>query len=173
MAIVQASANASAFLGLDRGVVGRPLDDLPGDLAERLTPLLSEPIDEMAVGVRCRIGRPPRAYDGLIHRPKGGGIVIELEEAGPSLDTASDPESALQLIVSATALGSLSERTARIFKDVTGYDRVMVCRFDEHGHGEVLSEAREAGLEPHLGNRYPASDFPRSRAACMSATACA
>jgi light-regulated signal transduction histidine kinase (bacteriophytochrome) len=159
--VVLASANASAFLGLDRSLPGLRLDDLPGDLVERITPHLAEPMDEMAIGVRCQIGRPARAFDGLIHRPKGGGLIIELERAGPSVDTSSYPETALQRIVSASSLSSLSDRTAQIFKDVTGYDRVMVYRFDEHGHGEVLSEAREPDLESYLGNRYPASDIPQ------------
>jgi light-regulated signal transduction histidine kinase (bacteriophytochrome) len=55
----------------------------------------------------------------------------------------------------------LCDETARIFKDLTGYDRVMVYRFDEKGHGEVYSERRRSDLEPYLGNRYPASDIPQ------------
>jgi chemotaxis family two-component system sensor kinase Cph1 len=159
--IVLASANASAFLGLDRHPIGLRLDELPGDLDERMMPLLSEQIDAMAGAVRCRVGRPARSFDALIHRPKGGGIIIELEEAGPPVDITAYPDSALQLIVSATSLSCLSDRTAQIVKEVTGYDRVMVYRFDEHGHGEVLSEAREPELEAYLGNRYPASDIPQ------------
>ncbi len=44
---------------------------------------------------------------------------------------------------------------------ITGYDRVMVYKFDEEGHGEVLSEERRPDLESYLGNRYPASDIPQ------------
>jgi light-regulated signal transduction histidine kinase (bacteriophytochrome) len=159
--IVLASANAAGFLGYDRSLIGRSLDDLPGDLVERIGPHLSDAMDEMAVGVRCHIGRPARAFDGVMHRPKGGGLIIELEEAGPSVDTSSYPEDALQRILAANTLASLCDRTAEIFKDVTGYDRVMVYRFDEHGHGEVMAEAREPDLESYLGNRYPASDIPQ------------
>jgi chemotaxis family two-component system sensor kinase Cph1 len=159
--IVLASANAAAFLGCDRNLIGRSLDDLPGDLVERIGPHLADPMDEMAVGVRCHIGRPARAFDGLMHRPRGGGLIIELEEAGPSVDISADPEAALQRILAANSLSSLCDRTAEIFKDITGYDRVMVYRFDEHGHGEVMAEAREPDLESYLGNRYPASDIPQ------------
>jgi light-regulated signal transduction histidine kinase (bacteriophytochrome) len=64
--------------------------------------------------------------------------------------------------VSATAsLGVLADESARIFKELLGYDRVMVYRFDEQGHGEVFAESREPDLEPFLGNRYPASDIPQ------------
>ena len=37
----------------------------------------------------------------------------------------------------------------------------MVYRFDPEGHGEVFSEERADGLEPFLGNRYPATDIPQ------------
>lgn len=37
----------------------------------------------------------------------------------------------------------------------------MVYRFDDEGHGEVLSERRRPELEAFLGNRYPASDIPQ------------
>ncbi len=37
----------------------------------------------------------------------------------------------------------------------------MVYRFDDAGHGEVLSECKRADLEAFLGNRYPATDIPQ------------
>ena len=48
-----------------------------------------------------------------------------------------------------------------MFKEITGYDRVMIYRFDEEGHGEVFAETRKPELEAFLGNRYPASDIPQ------------
>ncbi|MFC4158441.1 ATP-binding protein [Chitinimonas lacunae] len=43
---------------------------------------------------------------------------------------------------------------------LTGFDRVMAYRFHSDGSGEVVAEARQAGLDPYLGLRYPASDIP-------------
>jgi two-component system, chemotaxis family, sensor kinase Cph1 len=37
----------------------------------------------------------------------------------------------------------------------------MVYRFDDDGHGEVLSEQRKPELEPYLGIHYPSSDIPQ------------
>ena len=48
-----------------------------------------------------------------------------------------------------------------MFRDLTGYDRVMIYRFDDEGHGEVFSETKRPELEAFLGNRYPASDIPQ------------
>lgn len=159
--IVQASDNAAAFLGVPGAVVGHRLEDVGGNLAERLRPHLRDKLRDVARAVRCDLGDPPRAVDGLVHRPAGGGLLVELEPAGPVADLSGDLENALQAIMASASLPGLCDEAARIFKALTGYDRVMVYRFDDKGHGEVFSEAREPSLEPYLGNRYPASDIPQ------------
>lgn len=159
--IIQASDNAADFLGLEPGLVGRSLHDLPGNLAERLRPHLSDPLDAIPRAVRCLIGEAAAPFDGLVHRPEAGGLIIELERAGSSVDLSRDVETALGRIQAASSLRALCDEAAVLFKDIAGYDRVMVYRFDEQGHGEVFSERREAELEAFLGNRYPASDIPQ------------
>ena len=159
--IVQASENAAAFLALETPVPGMRLGDIKGNLAERIQPRLQDALEAIPIAVRCRIGPAEAEYDALIHRPAGGGLLIELERAGPCVDVSRHVESALQTILTCTSLRALGDETARLFKDLIGYDRVMVYRFDDEGHGEVFSERREQRLEPYLGNRYPASDIPQ------------
>jgi chemotaxis family two-component system sensor kinase Cph1 len=159
--ILQASENAAAFLGFDGPVVGKALEEIPGDLAERLRPHFSDSLHEVVRGIRCHVGRGRRVFDCLLHRPLGGGLIIELEQAGPAVELSQHLEKALQAIMAAGTLHALCDETARIFKGLTGYDRVMVYRFDDEGHGEILSEAKQPELEPFLGNRYPASDIPQ------------
>jgi len=161
LVVVQASANAREFLGLARGVLGLPLDRLDRDLAERLKPYLLQQLDAIPVAVRCGLGGGQGDYDGLVHRPARDCLVIELERAGPPVDLSKHVGEALDTILRAASLRTLCDETARIFKQLTGYDRVMVYRFDEDGHGEVFSERRERELEAFLGNRYPASDIPQ------------
>jgi light-regulated signal transduction histidine kinase (bacteriophytochrome) len=45
-------------------------------------------------------------------------------------------------------------------RTLTGLDRVMVHRFHDDGHGEVVSERRREDLAPWLGQHYPAQDIP-------------
>jgi light-regulated signal transduction histidine kinase (bacteriophytochrome) len=161
LAVERASANAAAFLGIDGSPIGRTLAELGGDLASVIRPYLDEPMNEVPIAVRGQIGRPPLAFDLLLHRPPGGGLVIELEAAGPPVDLSVHVERALHTVLGASSLVGLCDETARLFRELTGYDRVMVYRFDDDGHGEVLSEQRQATLESFLGNRYPASDIPR------------
>lgn len=159
--IVQASDNAAAFLQLDGDVIGLSLEDLPGDLSARIRPHLGDPLHRIPRAVRCRVGQPAADFDVLLHRPPEGGLIIELERAGPAVDLSRHVERAVQTILTASSLRALCDATAKIFKDLTGYDRVMVYRFDEKGHGEVFSERRQPRLEAYLGNRYPASDIPQ------------
>lgn len=157
--VIQASANAGEFLGVEGPVVGRRLDEVARPLADCIAPHVDDPLDAIPLAVRWRLADAP--FEGLLHRPPGQGLVIEIERAGPPFDLSSPLEQALQSIVAAPSLRTLCDEVARVFKGITGYDRVMVYRFDEAGHGEVFSEERNSGLEPYLGNRYPASDIPQ------------
>jgi PAS domain S-box-containing protein len=46
-------------------------------------------------------------------------------------------------------------------KGITGFDRVMVYRFDRDWNGEVVAEAKNSEMESYLNLRYPASDIPK------------
>lgn len=161
LVIIQASANANEFMGIVLPIEGRSLADIPGNLAERIVPHLGQPLRAIPLAVRCDIGAERRPFDALLHRPPEGGLVVELEPAGPPLEVAEHVEHALTTVVACSTLRSLCDESARIFKALTGYDRVMIYRFDDAGHGEVLSESKEPALESYLGNRYPASDIPQ------------
>jgi chemotaxis family two-component system sensor kinase Cph1 len=159
--IVQASANAAAFLGLDGDVIGTPLRKIGGNLWERVRPHLGERIEAIPIVVRCHLNDPSKAHNALIHHCAGGGLIVELERAGEAIDFSQPIERAVQSVLSAATLQALCDDSARIFSDLTGYDRVMVYRFDDAGHGEVFSETKKPELEAFLGNRYPASDIPQ------------
>lgn len=159
--IVQASANASQFLGIDAALQGQKLAVLPGELAARARAFATQPLEGPPVAVRCHIGAPGAAFDCLMHRPPAGGLVIELERAGPRLDLAHGVERGVRAILAADSLPALCDEAARVVRALAGYDRVMIYRFDEAGHGQVIAEERRPDLEAFLGNRYPASDIPQ------------
>lgn len=158
--IIQASANAASFLKIDP-IVGRPLSELDGNLLLQILPHLSGPLHSKPMTLRCRLGSPQQRFDCTIHRPSNGGLIIELEPAGSSGNPAPVLDGAFHRITSSSSLRGLCDETAAILKEITGYDRVMVYRFDEEGHGEIFSERRRPDLEAFLGNRYPASDIPQ------------
>ena len=67
----------------------------------------------------------------------------------------------LTQMLSDKKLNHLLNNTATQIKKIINYDRVMIYRFGEDGHGEVVAEARNNELESWLGLHYPASDIPK------------
>lgn len=59
-----------------------------------------------------------------------------------------------------TNLAALTKILAEEVKAITGFDRVMVYRFEADEHGAVIAEAKEQPLESYLGLHYPATDIP-------------
>jgi light-regulated signal transduction histidine kinase (bacteriophytochrome) len=161
LVVVQTSTNAAEYLRLTTPLLGAKLETLSCDLAARIGPYRDIPPQTIPVAVRCSLGEPRAVFDCLLHRPPGGGLIVELELAGGRLDLTREIDRALKVISSAASLRALAEEAAGIFKNLTNYDRVMVYRFDKDGHGQVFSERRREDLEAFLGNRYPASDIPQ------------
>jgi light-regulated signal transduction histidine kinase (bacteriophytochrome) len=60
----------------------------------------------------------------------------------------------------ANTLQMLCQSVADETRAITGYDRVMIYRFDEEYNGEVFAESRIESVEPFLGLHYPHTDIP-------------
>ena len=161
MKVVMASENAGVFLGVADDIVGRQVGDLPGTLVERLDRHLRGELYPVSPAFHCKVGKNADGFDATIHRPSEGTVVIEFERAEESVDATEKLEGILRRIQVASSLPELCDEVAVIYKETTGFDRVMVYRFDDKGHGEVFSERKEPDLESFLGNRYPASDIPQ------------
>lgn len=58
------------------------------------------------------------------------------------------------------SLNELLQMVADEVKALLGYDRVMIYKFWEDWHGEVVAEAKNDDLQPFLGLHYPATDIP-------------
>ena len=92
-----------------------------------------------------------------------GSLIIDLEP----LHDVQDPfvfqrqlASILNRFQAASSVESLSKAAVSFTKEMFGYDRVMIYRFDEQWNGEVIAEAKEEELEAWLGLHYPATDIP-------------
>jgi light-regulated signal transduction histidine kinase (bacteriophytochrome) len=159
--IVQESENAASFLGFSRRLRGLSLRALGGTLADRLTADMAVGVGSIPVATSCTVGAKNTPCMALVHRTSDGELIVEFERASELADVSIDLERLVPQIVAAASLQSLCDEAARIFGEITGYDRVMIYRFDEEGHGEVFAETRKPDLEAFLGNRYPASDIPQ------------
>ena len=159
LAVVVASANAATLFR--RAVHGARLDDLlPAADAERLRAGLAGELAELDP---LRIEVAGVDVDVVVHR--ADGLLVTEWEPVPGAGQAGVVwhRRLPRVLQRLSAAGGLDELTAVLARDVrtlTGFDRVMVYRFDADWNGEVVAEDRRADLEPFLGLRYPASDIP-------------
>jgi two-component system, chemotaxis family, sensor kinase Cph1 len=172
LVVRQASANAGALL------LGPGREDPAGLLGAPLATLLPAAFPAWAEGLGRKVAagparlrprlRPPGggpALAGSAHRA-GGAVILELEPAAEpedALEEALQPLAggfalSLQAAAEVAELGALAAREVR---RLTGFDRVLVYRFDEDWNGTVVAEDRNDVLPSYLDLRFPASDIPR------------
>jgi diguanylate cyclase (GGDEF)-like protein len=102
-------------------------------------------------------------YDVIGHR-RGPYQILEFE---PSAGDGANAEFLLNQYAISKALYDsdrverLCEVAVREIRRLSGFDRVMIYRFDSDAHGCVVAEACGEAAEPFLGLHYPASDIPR------------
>ncbi|KEO75061.1 ATP-binding protein [Anditalea andensis] len=108
------------------------------------------------------------SYYKVIFAASNGYTIIEME-AIPDLEEHylqvqvgnSFIEEAITSINNARSEVQLVNNAAVLLRGFTGFDRVMVYKFDENGDGEVIAEDKTFGLDSFLGLNYPASDIPK------------
>jgi light-regulated signal transduction histidine kinase (bacteriophytochrome)/CheY-like chemotaxis protein len=102
------------------------------------------------------------SFDVAVH-VSGDSIVIECEPSidEPGLNAGAVVRGMVARLQQTSDQTTFYRVAAREMRALTGFDRVMIYRFDPDGSGEVIAEAARAGLESYLGLHYPASDIPQ------------
>ncbi|XP_072984782.1 phytochrome B-like [Typha latifolia] len=114
-------------------------------------------------------GKP---FYAILHRVDVG-IVIDLEPArteDPALSIAGAVQSQKLAVRAISRLQALPGGDVKLLcdtvvehvRELTGYARVMVYKFHEDEHGEVVAESKRDDLEPYIGLHYPATDIPQA-----------
>lgn len=120
--------------------------------------------------IHSRVSAKP--FYAILHRIDIG-VVVDLEPArteDPALSIAGAVQSQKLAVRAISRLQALPGGDVKLLcdtvvehvRELTGYDRVMVYRFHEDEHGEVVAESRRENLEPYLGLHYPATDIPQA-----------
>ncbi len=166
--ILQVSLNTEQMLGIDpQRLLERPLSELIGDAqADKIRRCLSEDYNEInPLSVNLDRQGKNLTFDAIVHRNKEI-ITVELEpiQSSPEINFFKfyqSFKSPISKIQSTNTLDELCNTLVSEVQRVTGFDRVMVYRFDAQGAGQVVAEALQEGLEPFLGLRYPDTDIPK------------
>ena len=166
--VLHASSNLGHWLPVGNlPIKGRALSDLLGEpayerVAQAMTGRAGGPVRHEVVDLPARPeAGQPYALEALVHSHRGVCFVeIEPAAALDDKDWLQGLSDTIDALRSAAGLEDLFRRMAQRVKRLTGFDRVMVYRFDEDLHGHVVAEAREPGMESFLDLHYPASDIP-------------
>lgn len=164
--IARVSANVEQFTGKTADeLLGQPLTALFTEggihnIRNRVAMLRGPDAVERLYGQKLVDGREP--FDVAMHFAGDSTIVIEAEPWSEDVGEAAGMVRTLVTRLSqADGLTAFIRESARLVRAITGFDRVMVYRFDDEGSGEVVAESLTPGIESFLGQHYPASDIPQ------------
>jgi len=165
-AIIRASANASRWLGqAPADLLGQPLGQVfTPDAVHTIRGHLHSAIMSDTVARAFGLSLIPggERFDIAVH-VTGDTVVIECEPsiAEDDINAAALVRGMIARLQQTTDNRNFYRVAAREMRGLTGFDRVMVYRFEHDGSGEVIAEAARAGIGTYLGQRYPASDIPK------------
>lgn len=154
--------NISSFVdALHTQVLGKSFETVFGTKAqEQIFDYISD--DKIQDAFPLEIDLHGKLFQISIHK----SFDIYVLEAEPQFDKEKLADVYTQTIQFVTqmnntkSLKDLCALVAQGTREITGYDRVMIYRFDEQYNGEVFAENCREDLEPFLGLHYPHTDIP-------------
>ncbi|WP_138732639.1 SpoIIE family protein phosphatase [Modestobacter excelsi] len=182
MVVRQVSRNLADVVGTAwDDALGRPLAEVvgvvPAQAIARSASAFGDLRERNPIELVLDCDGTPCPVDAILHRathdgtaavggqPVGSTLVVELEPAyGPRPFSFPNTYQAVRGTIAelnrASSLQELYDITAEAVRTLTGFDRVMVYRYDADHNGEVVAEAKLPELNSFLGLHYPASDIP-------------
>ncbi|NJC40560.1 light-regulated signal transduction histidine kinase (bacteriophytochrome) [Brevundimonas alba] len=159
--VVQGAGGVERLTGRDDWVGAR--------LETLLTPEIAEAVASLERPEGLSYAGRWQAADGVWHdvttHLAGGRRVVEAERSSQAPETGiallSRLDHAAAAFERAGNVRSLAARAAEEFRELTGFDRVMIYRFLDDEAGSVLAEARAEGMASFLNHHFPATDIPR------------
>jgi len=170
MEITQVSANVATLIGCEpEALLGQPLERLGDEFAQDVRKVAAQQHLANLLPIRTAFALDGQRFNCtlLLHRPPAGGLVLEFEEVQGSARRRATPHMADRLtkmvtnLSTAHSIPALADFVVREMRDLLGYDRVMVYRFDPDGHGAIIAEEKERSLESYLNRHYPSTDIPQ------------
>ena len=164
--VSRVSANIGEFLDVTpERAIGMPIVDLftgPAihALRNRLSLLRGEDALERIFGLA--LTDDDRCYDVALHM-SGSCVIVEGEPTAARLygDATGTVRAMVARLDQASDLEAVYAEGSRQVRALTGFDRVMIYRFDPDGSGHVVGESVRSGIGSFLDLHYPPSDIPR------------
>ncbi|TVQ13810.1 MAG: GAF domain-containing protein [Leptolyngbya sp. DLM2.Bin27] len=164
LTILQVSANVETLLHQPpAALLGQPLTVV---FAAADVELLRHCLDRNQAAAYLTLPHPAtgQAFAASLHWQQTT-LLMELEPQ--TADEPTSEELCCQINTAIAAFGtapdmqSLVDSFAREIQRLTGFDRVMVYRFQPDQSGVVVAEVNHSDRESYLGLHYPTTDIPR------------
>ncbi|MFL9452705.1 MULTISPECIES: sensor histidine kinase [Nostocales] len=171
LTILQVTTNVSSVFGIAPiNLLHQKLEDLldPFQIERIKAGLLEDSLDFInptKIWVRKK-GDEYVVFDAVFHRNPEGLLILELEPAIaqdniPFLSFYHLARASINQLGETSNIREFCQIIVQEVRKVTGFDRVMLYKFDADGHGSVIAEEKLDHLEPYLGLHYPESDIPK------------
>jgi len=163
--VLRASGNAGERLG-------RALDTVLGKL-------WSDSLEVDSAQLETLIAQQHRAHEQTAYQPmivagrpynvvthiSGGELIAEFEDSDSAQERSLDAlypqiREGVERLQAEQPVEALCALAAELVREMTGFDRALIYRFDTDGNGTVVGEARNDKLPPYLDLRFPSSDIP-------------
>ncbi|HIO27375.1 MAG TPA: GAF domain-containing protein, partial [Flavobacteriaceae bacterium] len=160
--IIQISDNCSHLLGIEaKSTISKSLESI---LPKKVVDSFYKSIQNKKTLYPEEIKFLEHKYLAIPHLTESRELIIDIEPLGKNIDQNQFQEELskiLKEIKETDTVEVMCHQTVSLIKELYGYDRVMMYRFDEEWNGEVVAEVREDHLESWLGLHYPATDIPK------------
>jgi two-component system, chemotaxis family, sensor kinase Cph1 len=173
--IIQVSDNIEKFTGIEAcDLLNRPLSCLLGtsqiDPIKQRLMLETDHLKQLDVlSLYLNIKGERQLFHGSLHR-SGKLLVLELEPDklfNHTRELSRSPYWHYQQIKILTSklqkirdVQQLQELVVKEVRRLTGFERVMLYKFDTDWHGHVVAESKTPEARSFLGLHFPASDIP-------------
>ncbi|AFY76372.1 bacteriophytochrome (light-regulated signal transduction histidine kinase) [Pleurocapsa sp. PCC 7327] len=168
--IVQASTNTYHIFGINpENILGKTLEEIfdpfqTERIKQRVTDDNLDFINPSKLWARVK-GDDYVVFDGVFHRNIDGFLILELEPAIsleniPFLSFYHLAKASINKLEETANLRDFCQIIVKEVRKLTRFDRVMLYKFDEENHGDVIAEDKLESLESYLGLHYPESDIP-------------
>jgi len=168
--IVQVSTNTFNIFGVyPQDILGKTLEEIfdPFQIEAIKQGIASDNLDFInSSKLWARIkGDDYVVFDGVFHRNADGLLILELEPAFsqeniPFLSFYHLARTSINQLEKTANLRDFCQIIVKEVRKLTGFDRVMLYKFDEENHGDVIAEEKLESMESYLGLHYPESDIP-------------
>jgi two-component system, chemotaxis family, sensor kinase Cph1 len=170
LTVLQVSNNTVMAFGISPNqVLGQPLEQfLDIFQVEQFRKGLTEQNFDRSNSTKVWVQKSKDDYsifDAVFHRSPDGYLILELEPAQkdeniPFLGFYHLAKDSIDRLTSTANLADFGRMAIAQIRQMTGFDRVVLYKFDEDGHGKVIAEDKVAEMESYLGLHFPATDIP-------------